>query len=262
LKIVVCVKVVPKIEEVRFNPETKTVDRSRASNELNEADKNALESALQIKQKIGGEVVTLSMGPPFFEPFLKLCVAMGADDAVLVSDPVLAAADTYATSYVLAQAIKKIGFDLVLCGESTADSGTGQVPPQISEWLGVPNISYASRMDVIGRKIIVKRTIRNGYEIVESELPALVSVELGSNTPRFPDFKRKRWADREFQLKVWTAADLGVELDKVGRRGSKTDVIALKELSPTERRREFITGSVEEVAAKLADIIRMELGSK
>ena len=261
MKIVVCVKVVPKIEEVRFNPETKTVDRSRASNELNEADKNALEYALQLKQKLGGEVVVLSMGPPFFEPFLKLCIAMGADDAALVSDPVLAAADTYATSYVLAQAIKKIGFNLVLCGESTADSGTGQVPPQIAEWLGIPNISYASRIDSVDGKIIVKRTIRNGYEIVEADLPALVSVELGSNTPRFPDFKRKRWADREFQLKVWTAANLGVDPDKVGRRGSKTDVIELKELSPLERRREFVTGSEEEVAAKLAEIIKAELAA-
>jgi electron transfer flavoprotein beta subunit len=259
LKIIVCVKVVPKIEEVRFNPETKTVDRSGASNELNEADKNALEAALQIEQKIGGEVVVLSMGPRFFEPFLKLCVAMGADDAVLISDPVFAGADTYATSYALAQAIKKIGFDLILCGESTADSGTGQVPPQIAEWLGIPNISYASSIDVLGGKIIVKRTIRNGYEIVESEPPALVSVELGSNTPRFPDFKRKRWADREFQLKVWTASALGVELDKVGRSGSKTDVIELKELSPAERRREIITGSEEEIAARLAEIIRAEL---
>jgi len=259
LKIVVCVKVVPKIEEVRFNPETKTVDRSKASNEINEADKNALEAALQIKQKIGGEVVVLSMGPPFFEPFLKLCVAMGADDAVLISDPVLAAADTYATSYVLAQAIKRIGFDLVLCGESTADSGTGQVPPQIAEWLNIPNISYASHIDVVNKKMIVKRTIRNGYEIVETEPPALVSVELGSNTPRFPDFKRKRWVDKEFQLKVWTAAQLGVDLDKVGRRGSKTDVIELKELSPIERRREIITGSEEEIAVRLADIIKAEL---
>jgi electron transfer flavoprotein beta subunit len=259
LKIVVCVKVVPKIEQVTFNPETKTVDRSKATNEINDADKNALESALQIKQKLGGEVVALSMGPPFFEPFLKLCVAMGADDAVLVSDPVLAAADTYATSYVLAQAIERIGFDLVLCGENTADSGTGQVPPQIAEWLGIPNISYASHIDAVDGKIIAKRTVRNGYEVVEAKLPALVSVELGSNTPRFPDFKRKRWADREFRLKVWTAAELGVEFDKVGRLGSKTDVIELKELSTPERRKELITGSEEEIAARLAEIIKAEL---
>jgi len=166
MRIVVCVKVVPKVEEVRFNPETKTVDRSSAKNEINEADKNALEEALKLKQKHQATITVLSMGPPFFDPFLRLCVAMGADDAVLVSDPVFAAADTFATSYVLAEAIKKIGYDLVLCGESTADSGTAQVPPQVAEWLGIPNISYVSSLDLRDGKIIAKRTIKGGYEML------------------------------------------------------------------------------------------------
>jgi len=261
VRIVVCVKVVPKVEEVTFNKETKTIDRSRASNELNEADKNALEEALKLKQKHNAEVVVVSMGPPFFEPFLRLCIAMGADDAFLVSDPVFAAADTFATSYVLAETTKRIGYDLVLCGESTADSGTAQVPPQIAEWLRIPHISYVSSLELKERKLIAKRTILGGYEIVETELPALASIELGCNTPRFPDFRRKRWAEREFQLKTLTSKDLEIDLNKVGKTGSKTDVIELKELAPIERRRIFLSGTEEEIAEALAEIIRKELAT-
>lgn len=261
MRIIVCVKVVPKIEEVKFNPETKTVDRSSAKNEINEADKNALEEALKLKDKHRAHVTVLSMGPPFFDPFLRLCVAMGADDAVLVSDPIFAGADTFATSYVIAEAIKAIGFDLVLCGESTADSGTAQVPPQIAEWLGVPHVSYVSRLELRDGKIVARRSALGGYEVVETDLPALASIELGSNIPRFPDFRRKRWAEREFQLKVMSSRDLRIDLSKVGRIGSKTDVIELKELSPVERRRTFLHGTDEEIAEQLAEIIRRELAT-
>ncbi len=256
MKIIVCVKVVPKVEEVSFDPETKTLDRSKATNELNEADKNALEAALRLKEKVGGTVVAVSMGPPFFEPFLKLCVAMGADDAVLLSDKAFAAADTYSTSYVLAQAAKKIGYDLILCGESTADSGTAQVPPQMAEWLGIPHVSYASTIEATDGKLLVRRTVKGGYELVETPLPALISVELGSNTPRFPDFKRKRWADREFKLTIWGSKDLTLDMQNVGRQGSKTDVIDLRMLAPTERKRIKIEGTEEEIAEKLASIIK------
>ena len=259
MRIIVCVKIVPKVEEIVFNPETKTVDRSRAKNEINEADKNALEVALRLKQRHKSEVIVLSMGPPFFEPFLRLCIAMGADDAVLVSDHIFAAADTFATSYVIAEAIKRIGYDLVLCGESTADSGTSQVPPQIAEWLGIPNISYVSSVELIDDRIRAKRTILGGYEIVETKLPALLSIELGCNTPRFPDFRRKRWAEKEFQLKILSSKDLRVEPNKVGRAGSKTDVIELKELSSVARRRIYIEGTEDEIVEKLSEIIRREL---
>ncbi len=256
MDIVVCVKVVPKVEQVRFDPITKTVDRASAENELNDADKNAVEAALQLKDRHGGKVTVLSMGPPFFEPFLKLCVAMGADDAILLSDKAFAGADTYATSYVLAQAIKRLKPDIVLCGESTSDSGTSQVPPQIAEWLGYHNISYVSQISIEDRAVVAKRTVRGGYEVVKVPLPVVVSVELGSNTPRFPDFKRKRWAEREFKITVWTANDLELDLNLTGKTGSRTDVIELQSIAPPQRLRKFLEGSEEEKAKTIVKILK------
>ncbi|MEM4189525.1 MAG: electron transfer flavoprotein subunit beta/FixA family protein [Candidatus Caldarchaeum sp.] len=256
MNIAVCVKVVPKVDQVRFDPVTKTVDRTSAENELNEADKNALETALQLRDKHGGKVVVVSMGPPFFEPFLKICVAMGADDAVLLSDKAFAGADTYATSYVLAQAVKKLKPDLVLCGESTSDSGTAQVPAQMAEWLGYPNVSYVSTLSIEDGFAVARRTVKGGYEVVKVPLPAVISVELGANIPRFPDFKRKRWADKEFKTTVWTSADLELNPSLAGRAGSKTDVVELQSIAPPQRLKKFLEGSEDEIAQAILKIIK------
>lgn len=259
--IIVCMKVVPKPEEVRFDPETKTVDRSKATNEINPADKNALELALQLKEKYGGKVIVVSMGPPFWEPFLKLAVAMGADDAILVSDRALAGSDTLPTTLTLAKAIEKIGdYSIVLCGEESSDGGTGQVPPGIGEWLGIPHVTYVSEIEIGSEgRARVKRTIRGGYEVLEIPIPFIAAVELGCNTPRFPDFRRKRWAEREFKLKIWSLEDLGINPEEVGFKGSATAVVGLEEVKPPERLRVKIEGSVEEVAEKLAEIIKREI---
>jgi Electron transfer flavoprotein, beta subunit len=145
--IIVTMKVTPKPEEIRFDPITKTVDRSKATNEINPADKNALELALQLKEKYGGKVIILSMGPPFWDQFIKMGIAMGADDAVLVSDRALGGSDAFVTSKVLAAAIKKIGdYSLVITGEESEDGSTGQVPPGIAEWLGIPAVTYVSQL--------------------------------------------------------------------------------------------------------------------
>jgi electron transfer flavoprotein beta subunit len=245
-------KVSPKTEEVRFDPVTKTLDRSKAENEINQPDKNALEMALQLKQNHGGEVILLSMGPPFFEQYLRLGIAMGADNAVLLSDRAFAGADTYPTSYTLAMAAKKIGnFDLVLCGEESSDASTGQVPPGIAEWLGIPQVTYVTQLNLTGNSVRAKRTIKGGYEIIETPLPLLASVELGCNSPRFPDFRRKRWAEKEFKLTVWTAADLGADPSKIGSRGSHTIVQELIELAKPSRKMQHIDGSPEQEAVQI-----------
>jgi len=256
--IIVTMKVTPKPEEVRFDPVTKTVDRSKATNEINPADKNALEMALQLRDRYGGRVIVVSMGPPFWEPFLKLAVAMGADDAVLVSDKALAGSDTLPTSLTLARAIEKIGdYDIILAGEESSDGGTGQVPPGIAEWLGIPHVTYVSHIELVEPGLArVRRTIKGGYEILEVKLPFLASVELGCNTPRFPDFRRKRWAEREFKLKIWSIADLGLSPEEVGFKGSATVVDQLLELRPPERLKRVIRGSPEEVAEELARMLR------
>ncbi len=211
--IIVTMKVTPKPEEIRFDPVTKTVDRSKATNEINPADKNALELALQLKEKYGGKVIILSMGPPFWDQFIKMGIAMGADDAVLISDRALGGSDAFVTSKVLAAAIKKIGdYSLIITGEESEDGSTGQVPPGIAEWLGgIPAVTYVSQViDVTEDSIIIKRTIKGGYEIVKVRMPAVISVELGVNTPRFPDFERLQWPRANLRLRYGVSRTLGL----------------------------------------------------
>lgn len=260
MRTIVCIKVVPRTEQIRFNPETKTLDRNGTDNEINPADKNALEMALLLKQKHGGDVVLLSMGPPLFTPYLLLGIAMGADDAILLSDGDFAGADTYSTSYALSTAIRKIGdFGLILCGEESSDGSTGQVPPGIAEWLGIHQTTYISKLEIFGDKIRAKRTIKGGYEIVEAPLPLLASVELGCNSPRFPDFRRKRWAEKEFKVTVWNAASLGVDPYKIGAKGSHTIVDELVELPKPARHMKQIAGSSEEEAVQIIQRIQQAL---
>jgi electron transfer flavoprotein beta subunit len=257
MNIVVCLKVTPKIEQIKFDEQKKTIVREGVENEINDADKNALEAALKLKDATGGKVVVLSMGPPSFEPFLKLAVAMGADDAVLLSDRVFGGADTYATSRVLAAGVEKLKpFDVVLCGEASSDGSTEQVPPSIAGWLGVPHVSYVSEIEMAGDRVRARREVTDGHEVVEVKPPLLASVQLGCNSPRFPDFRRKRWADKEFKLKVMTNQDLGFATTDVGLEGSRTEVTGLSRMHSPERKRVFMQGTEEEVAKQLARIIR------
>lgn len=255
--IIVCTKIVPKAEDMNFDPETKTMKRSGVENQINEADKNAIELSLKIKEKNGGRVVLLSMGPPFFEQYLKIGIAMGADDAILLSDRLFAGADTFATSATLAAAIRKIGdYDLVLCGEETSDGGTGQVPSQLAELLDLPQMLFVSEVDVDGNNLEAKRTIKGGYEIVESGMPAILSIELGINQPRFPDFKRKRWADKEFSLTIWSASSLEIKPELTGTSGSYTIVKRLTEYFTHQRQRISVEGTAEQQANKIMEILR------
>ena len=257
MNVVVCLKVTPKIEQIKFDEVKKAIVREGVESEINEADKNALEAALRIKDSAGGKVTVLSMGPPTFEPFLKLAVSMGADDAVLLSDRAFGGADTFATSRVLAAGIERLKpFDLVLCGEASSDGSTEQVPPSIAGWLGVPHVSYVNEIAVSGGVLRAKREITDGHEVVEVVPPLLASVQLGSNSPRFPDFRRKRWAEKEFKLRVITNQDLGFAPADVGLEGSKTEVTGLSRMRSPERKREFIRGTEEEVARQLVQIVK------
>lgn len=257
MKFIVCLKVTPKVEQIKFDETTKTVTREGVENELNDADRNALEMALELREHHGGSVVVLSMGPPSFEPYLKLAIAMGADDAILLSDRNFGGADTYATSRVLAAAIRRMApYDVVLCGEASADGSTEQTPPSIAEWLQIPGITYATNVEMQGGRLLAKRSVAGGYETVEVETPLLASVELGCNSPRFPDFRRKRWAENEFKLTVWNMQDLGFSPTEVGLGGSLTEVKELRNLSSRKRRGESIEGDPKDVAARLGQIIR------
>lgn len=250
LAIIVCVKVVPKPEEVSVNPETRTLDRARARSELNPPDMNAIELALALRERHGGTVSLLSMGPPFAASYLQVGPAMGADRAYLLSDRAFGAADTLATSYALARGIEKIGeWDLVLCGEESSDGATGQVPHGIAEWLGAAQITFAMDLTLgSDGRLRAQREIRGGHEVVAVPLPAVVSVKLGINEPRFMERQRQP-AD----VILWTADDLGLDPEWLGLKGSATGVDAVRQAQSRERRREFLRGSPAEIARLLLE---------
>lgn len=263
LQTVVCVKVVPRPEEVKVNPDTLTVDRAGARSEFNPPDLCALETALRLRDDLGGTVRVLSMGPPLFEPILRLTLAMGADAVYLLSDRAFAGADTLATSYTLAQGIRRIGgFDLILCGDESSDGATGQVPPGIAEWLGIPQVTYAEHLQVAAGRLLARRASTAGYQVVTAELPCLVSVKTGGVEPRFVDMDRWRWALSEAPVTVWTRHDLDLDPGAIGPAGSATAVAGLRQAgapgtagSPA-RRREFLEGTAAEKARALAERLR------
>lgn len=252
LNMLVCLKVVPKSEEVGVDRETMTLDRGNARSEINPPDMNALEAALALKDRYGGRVSLLSMGPPFVVPMLRVGLAMGADAAYLLSDRAFGGADTLATSLTLASAIRKIGnIDLVLCGEESSDGATAQVPPGIAAWLGIPQVTYAMDIELERERghVLVTREIRGGEEVLDAPLPAVVSLKVSCNEPRFMDAGNIAALDRDDAVVTWTAADLDVDLGHLGLAGSPTSVAGLREAAQqTGRRREMVTGTPAEEA--------------
>jgi electron transfer flavoprotein beta subunit len=158
---------------------------------------------------------------------------------------------------VLAAGIGKLKpFDVVLCGEASSDGSTEQVPPSIAGWLGIPHVSYVSDIAISGDKVRARREITDGHEVVEVSPPVLASVQLGCNSPRFPDFRRKRWADKEFKLRIMNITDLGFAPGDVGLEGSRTEVTGLSRMRSPERKRVLIEGTDDEVARRLVQIVR------
>jgi len=255
---VVCVKVVPKPEEIGVDPQTRLLIREGVRSEINPPDMNAMEMALRLKDRHGGRISILSMGPPSFEPMLRAALAMGADHIYLLSDRAFAGADTLATTYTLARAIDKIGnVDLVLCGEESSDGATGQVPPGLAEWMGISQLTMVTEisLDRESRTARGRREIKGGYELLEVPLPCVVSVKTASNEPRFMDYRIKSWAYEPDQVTVWTETDLDVEQDHIGQPGSPTWVTGLAEAPSRERRKVFLNGTDQEIAGRLASIL-------
>jgi electron transfer flavoprotein beta subunit len=261
LHIVVCIKVVPKPEEIGVDAETQRIVREGVRSEINPVDMNALEVALRLKDEHGGRITLLSMGPPFFESFLRVGLAMGADDVVLLSDREFAGADTLATTYTLALGIEKIGeVDLIICGEESSDGATGQVPSGVAEWLGLPQITLLSSVELgpNERVVLGRREYGGGYEILEAPLPAVLSVKTASNEPRFMDYEVKDWAFERADVILWDQEALAAEADFIGLSGSPTMVTGLREAPSRERRREFLTGDQDEIVSELIEIIKIE----
>lgn len=211
LHMVVCMKVVSKREEVCVGPATQLFDRAHTRSEINPPDMNALEFAVELKDRYGGRVSILSMGPPFFEPYLRVGLAMGADHVCLLSDRAFGGADMLATTYTLARGIQKMGgADLIFCGEQLSDEATGQVPSGLAGWLDISQITQVGEVDIDLTRMVARsrRKIRGGYEILEVPLPAVVSVKTASNVPRSTDYRIKTAALDEGRVTVWTKIDL------------------------------------------------------
>ena len=262
LSIAVCIKQGPDPEhfsKISLDQVTKTISREGIPAVTNPWDKNALEEGLRIRERFSGKVFVLTMGPPQAERALEEALAMGADEAFLLCDRAFAAADTLATAYTLACGIRKIGyFDLILCGNETIDSGTGQVGPQIAHFLDIPCITSVKEIAFDGeRTLMVKQALEGGYMKVKINLPALLAVNREINKARLPTaFGILEASEKE--IKSWGREDIGAALDSIGIMGSPTKVIESFEHRPN-RKMEIMTGSPEEMVRKAIQKVK-ELG--
>ncbi len=224
MNIIVCLKQVPDTATVKFNPETRTLLREGVENIMNPFDRQALETALCLKDKEGAKVTCITMGLPQATDILKEAIAMGADDAYLISDRALAGSDTLATSITLAAAIKHIGdADLVLCGKQAVDGDTAQVGPEIAEHLGIAQITNALSLTFADGKFVAERETESYATTLACAAPLLVTVTKAEKEPRFASIKGKMKA-RKAQIPTLTIADLGLDAAEVGLTGSPTKV--------------------------------------
>jgi electron transfer flavoprotein beta subunit len=231
MHIVVCLKQVPDTTEIKIDPLTNTLVREGVPSIANPFDLNAVEAALSLKDKYSAKVSVISMGPPQAKTALRRAISMGADQAILLSDRGFAGADTLATSYTLAQTIRKLketdGLDLVICGKQAIDGDTAQVGPGIATRLGLTQLSYVSQireLDLQNKKIVVERKLEEGIEIVEGRLPALLTVVKEINSPRYaklPDLIHSI----EYEPLVWTKDSFSLDLARTGLKGSPTSVV-------------------------------------
>ena len=225
LRIVVCIKQVPKAQEIQVDPVTHTLKRVGVPSEINPPDRNALEVALQLMDQHGGETIALTMGPTVFAQSLERAMAMGVDRSILLSDRALGGSDTVPTGLALSEAIRKLGkVDMILCGEETTDSSTGHVGPGIAGHLDLPQISYCVDVRVIDGIVRAKRAVEDGFEIWEAPIPCLVTINFGCNVPREPSLSGKIRVKQGGLITQWSAADVGLPPEKLGLKGSPTVV--------------------------------------
>ena len=258
MDIIVCVKQVPDTTEVQIDPETGTLIREGVPSIVNPFDLNAVEAALKLKEEHGGKVTVITMGPPQAKDVLKECLAMGAEEAILVSDKEFAGADTWATSYTLAKAVEAIGnYDLVLCGKEAIDGDTAQTGPGIAEHLGIPQVTYLQKIvKVEGEKMQVERVIDGGAETIEVPLPALMTCEKSLNEPRYATIKGTMKANKK-EIPVYSAEDIKADPESIGLKGSPTKV---KRVFAPEKKKggEIIEGepkeAVQTLVKKLQDV--------
>jgi electron transfer flavoprotein beta subunit len=251
MNIVVCLKQVPGTTEVKINSQSNTLIRQGIKNVINPFDTYALEEGVRLKEKHGGKVTALSMGPPQAVDMLREAISLGADEAVLLSDMAFAGADTWATAYTLAGAIRKLGpFDIVICGRQSTDGDTAQVGPEMAQMLDIPFVAYVGRVEeILPGEIQVKRLIDEGHEVIQSPLPLVITVTKEINVPRLPSL-RGIAKSKSAKIPTWSAQDVGLDPQKVGMNGSFTRVINIF-FPKREKKAEMLPGEAEAQVARL-----------
>jgi electron transfer flavoprotein beta subunit len=255
VNIVVCIKQVPGSTQVRINPDTGTLMRDSVEAVVNPFDEYAIEEGLRIKEKVGGTVTVLSMGPPQAEAALRSAIAMGADQAFLVSDRAFAGADTWATSYTLSAAIRHVGMpDLIICGKQAIDGDTAQVGPGVAEMLGVPFVAWVRKIESVGSEALrVERLMDDGYDVVDLPLPGLITVVKEINEPRMASLRGKMRA-KTAVITTLNAETLKIDIEQCGLKGSPTQVLR-SFVPPRKVGGEKIAGDVATQVERAASLI-------
>ncbi|WP_097028335.1 electron transfer flavoprotein subunit beta/FixA family protein [Clostridium peptidivorans] len=252
MKIIVCMKQVPDTNEVKIDPVKGTLIRDGVPSIINPDDKNAIEEAVRIKEsREDAHVTVISMGPPQAGTALREALAMGADEAILLSDREFAGSDTWATSAILASAINRIGdYDIIFCGRQAIDGDTAQVGPEIAEHLKLPQITYVSNLEIHEDEVITHRTVEDGYYVIKSQMPVLLTAIKDLNTPRYPSIKGIYQAYREKEIKIWSINDIIVDRENIGLKGSPTNVKS--SFTPSVKfNGEILSGTTKEVINEL-----------
>lgn len=260
MNIVVCIKQVPGTTQVKINPDTGTLIRDGVEAVVNPFDEYAIEEALRIRERLGSATVkVISMGPPQAEEALKSAIALGADEAYLVTDRAFAGSDTWATSYTLSTAIKTLGkIDLIICGKQAIDGDTAQVGPGVAEMLGIPFVAWVRKVEEVSEtKIRLERMMEDGYEVVEMPLPGLITVVKEINVPRMASLKGKMRAKKAV-VTVLDAEKLKPDMEKIGLKGSPTQV--LRSFVPQRKSGgEKVSGETAAMVNKIKSVI-LDLG--
>ncbi len=246
MKIIVCIKQVPDAKDVRLDPITNTLAREGVESIMNPYDQYALEEAVRLKEKFGGEVIVISMGPPQAEDVLRQAISCGADRAVLISDRAFAGADTWATAYTLEHAINKIGhFDLILCGKQAIDGDTAQVGPGLATRLKIPYMTCVQKIrEATESGLVAERMMDDGFDVTAVDYPVLLSVVKDINEPRVPSLKGKMRA-KKVEISKFNAQDIEADPVCIGLPGSPTKVVTV--FPPLARgERSVLTGTIDE----------------
>ncbi len=252
---VVCIKQVPATTSVQIDPKTGTLKREGVESIINPFDEYAIEEGIRLKERVGGKVTVITMGPPQAEQALREALSRGCDEAILLTDRAFAGADTWATAYTLSSAIKILSepADLIICGKQASDGDTAQVGPSVAEMLDIPHVAYVRKIvEIRPGYIKVERMLEDGVDVLEMSLPALITVVKEINTPRLPSLKNMLAAKKK-QILVWNKETIKADPDKIGLAGSPTQVKKIF-YPPARSGGERITGSdAKEIAAKLVE---------